>query len=100
MRLFSISLLTNEPNYPANIKKTAEAVYMKSTGGAPLDIPSSPKNVFVPSSPPAEGASNQGISGVSKSDLSIAPLTKKYLLMRPLLKNWGLYVCLKKRLRH
>ncbi|MEK7167444.1 MAG: hypothetical protein AAB791_00400 [Patescibacteria group bacterium] len=65
------SFFTDSLNYLSNIKKTAIAVYSRNTGGAPLDIPSSPKNVLVSSSPPAERASLKGISGVSDSVSSI-----------------------------
>ena len=43
----------------------SEAVFLRKTGRALLNIPSSPKNVLVSSSPPAERASIKGVSGVS-----------------------------------
>ena len=60
------SFLTNKPKYPASIKKTAEAVYLKTIGGAAKS--SSLKGI---PSPPA-GQLPEGISGVSSFVKSLA----------------------------
>lgn len=59
------SFLTTHPKYLANIKKTAEAVYLNIAGETPLGMPSSPNDAFVHPSPPAGGVPNKRIPGVS-----------------------------------
>ena len=57
------SFLTSKPNYPQNIKKTAEAVYLKKPGGALI-----PSSLELKKAPSPAGAPAEAVSGVELSE--------------------------------